>query len=367
MRITPRLWLGFGLFAGMLAAMALLVMLDLSTLAESLRATNRLSLSVLHANRTLRDSVDAHATAVSALLDGDAHMAGIVRADAARLFVGGHDDLLALVASPPLLVALTEARLVSGRLDATLASMLRAHVVGPWVRDREALSRNLDELRAAIRNVARATDARFAANERAAAGVVRRQMFWLALLCVAFLFASLSVGRALVRSFLRPLRRLTEATEAIAAGDLARRLPVRGRGELEAVARAVNRVVDRLESRRAHEAGEHALARRLALALLERHAGAAVVVDGAGQVVLANAAAHALLTGRRGARNYADLTRLLTAGEGTPNAASEPPPGFSIERREPLRAGPHAPVGFLVSLAPRDEPPPSLPAAPGAA
>lgn len=77
-----------------------------------------------------------------------------------------------------------------------------------------------------------------------------RTALWVAAL--AAMGAALLVGGMLFRSIIAPLRRLTAASQAIAAGDLSARAPVRGRDEVAQLAEAFNRMAESLA--RAEEA-----------------------------------------------------------------------------------------------------------------
>lgn len=67
---------------------------------------------------------------------------------------------------------------------------------------------------------------------------------WIAAL--AALSAALIIGGLLFRSIVAPLRRLTAASRAIAAGDLSARAPVRGRDEVAQLARSFNDMAESL-------------------------------------------------------------------------------------------------------------------------
>jgi len=77
-----------------------------------------------------------------------------------------------------------------------------------------------------------------------------RSTLWIAAL--AAMGAALVIGGLLFRSIIAPLRRLTAASQAIAAGDLSARAPVRGRDEVAQLAEAFNRMAESLH--RAEEA-----------------------------------------------------------------------------------------------------------------
>ncbi|HHS97997.1 MAG TPA: HAMP domain-containing protein [Chloroflexi bacterium] len=80
-----------------------------------------------------------------------------------------------------------------------------------------------------------------------------RTTLWIAALMA--MGAALLVGGLLFRSIIGPLRRLTVASQAIAAGDLSARAPVRGRDEVAQLAAAFNQMAESLE--RAEEARRH--------------------------------------------------------------------------------------------------------------
>ena len=80
-----------------------------------------------------------------------------------------------------------------------------------------------------------------------------RATLWIAAL--AAMGAALLLGGLLFRSIIGPLRRLTEASRAIAAGDLSAHAPVRGRDEVAQLAESFNRMAESLA--RAEEARRH--------------------------------------------------------------------------------------------------------------
>jgi two-component system OmpR family sensor kinase len=77
-------------------------------------------------------------------------------------------------------------------------------------------------------------------------GDLSRLYLWIALAGIGLLGV---LGYVLVRSSLRPLEEVEQTAEAIAAGDLSRRVPVRRPGsEVGRLANAFNTMVDRIES-----------------------------------------------------------------------------------------------------------------------
>ncbi len=81
-----------------------------------------------------------------------------------------------------------------------------------------------------------------------------------ALIAIPAALAALIVGVPLARAIVRPVRALTSATAAIAAGDLSRRVPERGEDELAALAARFNGMADRLGETLAHEAEQRSRA-----------------------------------------------------------------------------------------------------------
>ena len=77
------------------------------------------------------------------------------------------------------------------------------------------------------------------------AGLAPVQRVLLLVSAAALLLACLA-GWLLARSLARPVSQVTAGVEAVAAGDLARRVPVSGQGELARLAAAFNAMADRL-------------------------------------------------------------------------------------------------------------------------
>ena len=76
---------------------------------------------------------------------------------------------------------------------------------------------------------------------------------WIALLVLLDVAVFVAFGAYLLRRLvLRPLADTLAAAEAIAGGDLARRVPAGGTREFQRMARSVNRMTDRLLEEHAH-------------------------------------------------------------------------------------------------------------------
>jgi signal transduction histidine kinase len=78
--------------------------------------------------------------------------------------------------------------------------------------------------------------------ERASLGRIRRALLLAALIAGS---AGLLLSVALARRILKPVEALTAAARSMEAGDLSRRVPVRGRDEIAGLARAFNAMADR--------------------------------------------------------------------------------------------------------------------------
>jgi two-component system phosphate regulon sensor histidine kinase PhoR len=106
----------------------------------------------------------------------------------------------------------------------------------------------------------------------------------------------------------RPLRRLTQAAERVAEGDLDARLFLTTRDEVGQLAAAFNHMADQLHEKVATLGEERS---RLA-AVLERMADGVLITDGAGRVQLINPAASRLLSTAEGSalgRSFAQVVR----------------------------------------------------------
>ncbi len=117
---------------------------------------------------------------------------------------------------------------------------------------------------------------------------IQRLIWWVA--------ALVSVGVVTITYFVaarvvRPVGTLTEAAEAIAAGDYRHRVHFKSQDELGALAKSFNRMSDQLESR---EAELRDSSQRLAT-VLEGMAEGVISLDDRHRIVLANAAAGGLL------------------------------------------------------------------------
>ncbi len=87
------------------------------------------------------------------------------------------------------------------------------------------------------------------------AAELRRLVIWLALLGLAIALGAMVCGRFMARRITAPLRQLVRGTEALSAGAVAHRIPARGARELADLARAFNRMADRIEEK-AHESSD---------------------------------------------------------------------------------------------------------------
>ncbi len=91
-------------------------------------------------------------------------------------------------------------------------------------------------------------------------GQLARLDLWLLLLGIALAAGGSLAGRWLARRITAPLKRLAEGTEALSAGQTDHRIPVSGAKELADLARAFNRMMDRVHDKaRESEAFQRAL------------------------------------------------------------------------------------------------------------
>jgi len=102
---------------------------------------------------------------------------------------------------------------------------------------------------------------------------------------------ALALSTYVAARIVTPIRRLTEAVERVAAGDLSRRLLLVRQDEIGTLTRAVNHMVDQLQDQVATLALERA---RLS-AVLEHMADGVIITDEAGTVVMINSAAANIL------------------------------------------------------------------------
>lgn len=168
---------------------------------------------------------------------------------------------------------------------------------------------------------------------------------WLGALVTAALISFVVLSRALQRHVLSRLEHLRQGSEAVAEGEVRRRLLDPEDDELGDVAGAVNRLLDRLQRAEARPPAETRRDRRLALALLAGHGPRAAIFDLDGR----------LLAGEPGEGAEAAM-REWTAGEGSRAAAAaaagaaggaEVPIDGDLEAR-PLRSSTGHPIAWLV-------------------
>ncbi len=112
-----------------------------------------------------------------------------------------------------------------------------------------------------------------------------RSGVWLGVLVLVALFSLVMLSRRLHQRLLLRLDELAAATEAIAAGDVHRRLPVSAADELGRIATWVNEELDEVQLVRSELAGRLGRERQLALALFDALGGGRVLLDLGGRVI----------------------------------------------------------------------------------
>lgn len=85
------------------------------------------------------------------------------------------------------------------------------------------------------------------------ATIGREARLWFLVSASIVLFGAAAAAAALAKRFVRPIRQATEATAAIASGDLGVRVPVAGSDELAALGTGINEMAAELERGRAAE------------------------------------------------------------------------------------------------------------------
>ena len=136
------------------------------------------------------------------------------------------------------------------------------------------------------------------------------------------LVVALVMGELLTRAIGRPLREMTEASEALRGGDLSMRVRSRGRDELGALGNAIDGMADQLVERFDDARREEGRLRTILDSMIE----AVFVTDAEGAIVLTNAALTKLAGGRvegrtaieaiRSPELHAAVRRAITKGAG---------------------------------------------------
>jgi NtrC-family two-component system sensor histidine kinase KinB len=145
-----------------------------------------------------------------------------------------------------------------------------------------------------------------------AAGRVARRWFYLTLL-----FAGLLVGAGLALAFIlaghvvRPIRRLTETTARIAAGDLDAEVEVSSNDEVGALAVEYRRMAEALRSLRRSEMGQLVVAQQTTEAAIDSLYDPVIVTDAEGRVTRLNRAAQEIFgpEGENAGRHVGDVSR----------------------------------------------------------
>jgi len=117
-----------------------------------------------------------------------------------------------------------------------------------------------------------------------------RSGVWLGVLVLLALFSLVVLSRWLHQRLLLRLDELAEATEAIAAGDVRRRLPVAASDELGRIATRLNQGLDAHQELRAEMAGRLSQERQLTLALFDAFGAGRIVLDLGGKVIIQDSA-----------------------------------------------------------------------------
>lgn len=112
-----------------------------------------------------------------------------------------------------------------------------------------------------------------------------RSGVWLGVLVLVALFSLVMLSRRLHQRLLLRLDELAAATEAIAAGDVHRRLPVSTADELGRIATWVNEELDEYQLVRSEMAGRLGRERQLALALFDALGSGRILLDLGGRVI----------------------------------------------------------------------------------
>lgn len=195
-------------------------------------------------------------------------------------------------------------------------------------------------------------------NQRAIADAERRARqtalangAWLGALVAVSLISFVFLSRAMQRQILSRLEDLRRSSEAVAEGDVRRRLLDHADDELGQVASAVNRLLDRLQQTEGRAGAQVRAERRTALALLAGHGPGAAIFDLDGRVLAGepDEATEVAVEGwvEEGKR------RIERAGEpgarGAAAVTAELPGGLEVTL---LRPPSGAPVGWLVRATP---------------
>ncbi len=142
------------------------------------------------------------------------------------------------------------------------------------------------------------------------------QMRLAGLAALVMLGVALLLASALARWLLRPIRDLAEGTQAIAAGDYSRRVPLRGRDELAVLARDFNRMAQSLEThQRDRRRWGQDIAHELRTPLTILRAELQTLIDGV-RATTPEALASLLAESERLSRLVDELRQLAIADEG---------------------------------------------------
>lgn len=350
MRFAARLWLGFGLLVGMLALSVTIALFDLDSIRASLRELVDRRLPLEATANALEDALVDYDEATRAAQGGATERGRALEERAAPRIDAVLAQATALAADEETGTLVDAAGRAWAAYRGRTAGLFGVAPPPPPETDAEA---SRLAAREAARTLVERAGARVADADAYGLQLVRRQMFWMALVCAAMFLVALGLARAAVRTIVRPMERLTRAVRTVTGGGKHRRLLVEGRDELAEMARAVNEMLDRFEGERARAAYDGAAARRLVVAQLEREEGPAVLTDAGGRVVAANARASEQL----GAPDAPDGLRLLEAAvaarlAGKGSAGEEEVGGGAalVASCEPLCACGTEPDGYLVRL-----------------
>lgn len=171
---------------------------------------------------------------------------------------------------------------------------------------------------------------------KAAQSASRRMLLHSAWMVAVFMAFALALAAVTASSIVRPVRRLSDCTEALARGDYSRRAPVLRNDELGRLALAFNHMALRIQA--AQEELKHsnevlAQEKSLIQAIVESSPDGLILLDERGSVVLANPAACAFLGWPQEEWQASEPTRALPpavvaaigAGPGPTDAVLESP------------------------------------------
>ena len=246
MRLASKIFLGFSLVIVVLAAVGVISLRAVGRLVSVNREIAAESLPALRLNTGARDTVQRLARLEARyVVLGDARYAELWRESAERV----RDDLerlQAFVHTEAEKVQLAEATGAFARYRAVVAAEHAQIKAGRRTATAPAGRDVVEQVVVHLDKLQEATHARVLRAQAEIARLERRTWNGIVVALGAALLVSLAATAVIAFRITRSVRRLSEATAAVAAGSFREPIPIGGRDELGVLARAFNAMASRL-------------------------------------------------------------------------------------------------------------------------